>query len=126
MCPPESTAVPSMSYHFSLNTNINESILLLLTDAVAVEDIEVLGCGIISWKPPPGNELEELIYVVRFFDGPTYGTTDPTTGYRSLQQYFDTEDIGKQSAVAIDLPYGTTVYADVSAHVSMVYIRTYI
>ena len=90
---------------------------------MAVEDIEVLGCGIISWKPPPGNELEELNYVVKFFDGPTYGTTDPTTGYRSLQQYFGTDNIGKQSAVAIDLPYGTTVYADVSVCVSMVYIH---
>ena len=48
------------------SVHINDSILLL-ADAVAVDDIEVLGCGIISWRPPPGNELEELGYVVRFY-----------------------------------------------------------
>ena len=81
---------------------------------MAVDDIEVLGCGIISWRPPPGNELEDLGYVVRFFVGSTYATT---TGYRSNQQYVGTDDIGTQSAVAEDLPYGTTVYAEVSVHV---------
>ena len=93
------------------SVHINDSILLL---ADAVDDIEVLGCGIISWKPPPGNELEELGYVVRFFVGSTFATT---TGYRRNQQYVGTDDIGKQSAVAEDLPYGTTVYAEVSVHV---------
>ena len=95
------------------SVHINDSILLL-ADAVAVDDIEVLGCGIISWKPPPGNELEDLGYVVRFFVGSTYAAT---TGYRSNQQYVGTDDIGTQSAVAEDLPYGTTVYAEVSVHV---------
>ena len=95
------------------SVHINDSILLP-ADAVTVEDIEVLGCGIISWKPPPGNELEELGYVVRFFVGSTYATT---TGYRRNQQYVGTDDIGTQSAVAEDLPYGTTVYAEVSVHV---------
>ena len=95
------------------SVHINDSILLL-ADAVAVDDIEVLGCGIISWRPPPGNELEELGYVVRFFEGSTYAAT---TGYRRNQQYVGTDDIGKQSAVAEDLPYGTTVYAEVSVHV---------
>ena len=94
------------------SVHINDSILL--ADAVAVEDIEVLGCGIISWRPPPGNELEELGYVVRFFVGSTYATT---TGYRRNQQYVGTDDIGTQSAVAEDLPYDTTVYAEVSVHV---------
>ena len=88
---------------------------ILLADAVAVDDIEVLGCGIISWRPPPGNELEELGYIVRFFVGSTYAAT--TTGYRRNQQYVGSDDIGKQSAVAEDLPYGTTVYAEVSVHV---------
>ena len=72
----------------------------------------MLGCGIIAWKPPQGNELEELGYVVRFFEGSTFATT--TTGYRIVQQYIDTDDIGQRWAVAEDLPYGTTVYADVS------------
>ena len=84
---------------------------------MAVDDIEVLGCGIISWRPPPGNELEELGYIVRFFEGSTYAAT--TTGYRRNQQYVGTDDIGTQSAVAEDLPYGTstTVYAEVSVQV---------
>ena len=93
------------------SVHINDSILLL---ADAVDDIEVLGCGIISWRPPPGNELEELGYIVRFFEGSTYATT---TGYRRNQQYVGTDDIGTQSAVAEDLPYGTTVYAEVSVQV---------
>ena len=105
------------SYHvchvIAPSVHINGSILLL-ADAVTVEDIEVLGCGIISWRPPPGNELEELGYVVRFFEGSTYATT---TGYRRNQQYVGTDDIGKQWAVAEDLPYGTTVYAEVSGQV---------
>ena len=93
------------------SAHMNDSILLL-ADAMAVDDIEVLGCGIISWKPPPGNELEELGYIVRFFEGSTYADT---TGYRRNQSY--AVDFGRQSAVAEDLPYGTTVYAEVSVHV---------
>ena len=78
-----------------------------------MDDIEVLGCGIISWKPPRGNEdCGGLGYVVRFFDGETYVST-PSSGYRSLQRYFD--EIGRQWAVGEDLPTdGRTVYADVS------------
>ena len=86
---------------------------------MAVDDIEVLGCGIISWKPPPGNELEELGYIVRFFVGSTF---DTTTGYKRTQSYID--DIGKQWAVAEDLPYGTTVYAQVSVYLNV--LCTYI
>ena len=100
------------------SAHINDSILLLV-DAVAVDDIEVLGCGIISWRPPPGNELEELGYIVRFFVGSTYAAT---TGYRRNQQYIGTDDIGKQWAVAEDLPYGTTVYAEVSVYLNVTYI----
>ena len=99
------------------SVHINDSILLL-ADAVAVGDIEVLGCGIISWKPPPGNELEELGYIVRFFEGSTYAAT---TGYKRNQQYIGTDDIGKQWAVAEDLPYGTTVYAQVSVYLNVTY-----
>ena len=102
-----------MSCH-APSVHINDSILLL-ADAVAVDDIEVLGCGIIiSWRPPPGNELEELGYIVRFFVGSTFATT---TGYRRNQQYVGIDDIGTQSAVAEDLPYDTTVYAEVSGQV---------
>ena len=81
--------------------------------AVHIDDIEVLGCGIISWKPPRGNEdCGGLGYVVRFFDGESYLST-PSSGYRSLQRYFD--EIGRQWAVGEDLPTdGRTVYADVS------------
>ena len=112
-CPPPPTVVPSMSCH-APSVHINDSILLL-ADAVAVDGIEVLGCGIISWRPPPGNELEELGYIVRFFEGSAYAAT--TTGYRSNQQYIGTDDIGRQWAIAEDLPYNTTVYAEVSVHI---------
>ena len=84
--------------------------LLYDIDAVSTSDIEVLGCGIISWRPPPGNEGQELGYAVRFFDGDSY---DTSTGYRSIQRFF--EDTGRQWAVAEDLPTnGQPVYADVS------------
>ena len=67
----------------------------------------MLGCGVISWKPPRGNEGDQLGYVVRFSDDNSNG------GYRSLQRYF--EDIGRQWAVADNLPIdGRTVYAEVS------------
>ena len=102
------------------SVHINDSILLL-ADAVEADDIEVLGCGIISWRPPPGNELEELGYIVRFFEGSTYAGT---TGYRRILSYVGIDDIGRQWAVAEDLPYNTTVYAEVSGHIQCVYIYT--
>ena len=68
----------------------------------------MLGCGVISWKPPRGNEGDHLGYVVRFSDDNSDG------GYRSLQRYF--EDIGRQWAIADNLPTdGRTVYAEVSS-----------
>ena len=74
---------------------------------VHVDDIRVLGCGVISWKPPRGNEGDRLGYVVRFSDDKSNGR------YRSLQRYF--EDIGRQWAIADNLPTdGRTVYAEVS------------
>ena len=82
-------------------------IVFLYTGAVHVDDIQVLGCGIISWKPPRSNEGDQLGYIVRFSDDNSNG------GYRSLQRYF--EDIGRQWAVADNLPTdGRTVYAEVS------------
>ena len=76
------------------------------TGTVHVDDIQVLGCGVISWKPPRGNEGDLLGYVVRFTDG-------NSGGYSSLQRYFD--DIGRQWAVADNLPTdGRTVYAEVN------------
>ena len=79
----------------------------MYTGAVQVDDIQVLGCGIISWKPPRGNEGDRLGYIVRFSDDNSNG------GYRSLQRYF--EDIGRQWAVADNLPTDRRiVYAEVS------------
>ena len=81
-----------------------------VSEAVAAGDIAVLGCGVISWRPPPGNEGDRLGYVVRFFDGDTF---ESTTGYKRTQRYFD--DVGRQWAVAENLPTdGKKVYADVS------------
>ena len=73
----------------------------------------MLGCGILSWKPPRGNEGDQLGYVVRFYDEES--AANLSSGYRSLQQYF--EDIGRQWAVADNLPTdGRTIYADVSIY----------
>ena len=71
---------------------------------------KVLGCGVISWKPPPGNEGLKLSYVVRFFDGSTYDTTS-SSGYRRIQRNIE---IGRQWTRVNDIPDGRTVYADVS------------
>ena len=85
----------------------------LSTDPVHVDDIEVLGCGSMSWSPPRGNEGEPLGYAVRFFDGATYETS--FSGYRTILRMF--EDIGKQWATAENLPTdGRTVYASVSVY----------
>ncbi|CAI8007479.1 hypothetical protein GBAR_LOCUS5223, partial [Geodia barretti] len=73
----------------------------------AVNETKVLGCGVISWKPPPGNEGVKLSYVVRFFDGSTYETS--TSGYRSIQR---NSEIGRQWTRVNDIPDGRTVYAD--------------
>ena len=76
-------------------------------------EVEVLGCGVISWEPPPGNEGLALGYIVRFFDGASYEAS--ASGYRSAQRYFD--DIGRHWARAENMPTdGRTVYADVSVN----------
>ena len=80
---------------------------------MAVADVEVLGCGVIAWKPPQGNECEELTYIVRFFDGETYSTS--AGGYRTIQLNTNTDQTGRQWAIAEDFPTdGRTVRADVS------------
>lgn len=84
----------------------------VIVDAVNSDDIEVLGCGVISWKPPQGQEGVVLGYVVRFFDGSTYEASSGSGGYREIQRFF--EDYGRQWAIAANLPTdGRTVYADV-------------
>ena len=90
---------------------------VMLSNTVAVTDIEVLGCGRISWKPPQDNRCEELNYIVRFFDGPTYTSTSGSTGYKKIQCDIGTDAFGRQWAIAPDLPTdGRTVYADVSVY----------
>ena len=53
---------------------IHLGIMALCVISGAVNETKALGCGLISWKPPPGNEGLKLSYVVRFFDGSTYDT----------------------------------------------------
>ncbi|CAI8007483.1 hypothetical protein GBAR_LOCUS5223, partial [Geodia barretti] len=76
----------------------------------AVNETKVLGCGVISWKPPPGNEGVKLSYIVRFFDGSTYETS--ASGYRRIQRNLE---IGRQWTRVNDIPDGRTVYADIRA-----------
>ena len=97
----------------SLHRESTDSLIMLQSlDAVHVDDIKVLGCGILSWKPPRGSEGEELGYVVRYFDGETYDSTSGGS-YKRIHCYF--EGIGRQWDIAEELPTdGRTVYADVS------------
>ncbi|CAI8023887.1 hypothetical protein GBAR_LOCUS13935, partial [Geodia barretti] len=76
----------------------------------AVNETKVLGCGLISWKPPPGNEGLKLSYIVRFFDGGTYETS--ASGYRRIQRNIE---IGRQWTRVNNIPDGRTVYADIRA-----------
>ena len=93
-----------------------------LTITGAVTEALALGCGIISWKPPPGDEGLALNYVIRFFDGSSY--SDSASSYRTIQRH--PEDIGRHWARAENIPTdGRIVYADVSTkHLfSIVFIR---
>ncbi|CAI8023886.1 hypothetical protein GBAR_LOCUS13935, partial [Geodia barretti] len=78
----------------------------------AVNETKVLGCGLISWKPPPGNEGLKLSYIVRFFDGGTYETS--ASGYRRIQRNIE---IGRQWTRVNNIPDGRTVYADIPLYV---------
>ena len=87
-------------------------------------EVEVLGCGVISWKPPSGNEGLALGYIVRFFDGATYDASG--SGYRSAQRYLD--DIGRHWARAENMPTdGRTIYVDVSTNnpLCILFIRAF-
>ena len=84
-------------------------IIALCAISGAVNETRVLGCGVISWKPPPGNEGVKLSYVVRFFDGGTYDTSP--SGYKKIHRDIE---IGRQWTRVNDIPDGRTVYADVS------------
>jgi len=81
--------------------------LSLSPGSVSTDDIQVLGCGVVSWKPPANTGGERPGYAIRFFDGDTYETST----YREVQRYFD--DPGRQWAVAASLPSTRPIYADV-------------
>jgi len=70
----------------------------------------VLGCGIVSWKPPANIGGEMPGYVIRFFDGDTY----ETSSYTNIQRYFD--DPERRWAEAANLPSTRPIYADVCYH----------
>ena len=82
--------------------------VLLLSGAVHVDNITVLGCGVISWKPPRDTGGELPGYIVRFFDGATY----ENSVYKEIQRSF-VDDPGRQWAIGENLPSGRTAYADV-------------
>ena len=75
---------------------------------VDVNDIHVLGCGIVGWKPPANTGGEMPGYAIRFFDGQSYETSQ----YQEIQLYFD--DPNRRWAVATNLPKSINVYVDVS------------
>ena len=75
---------------------------------MSVSNITVLGCGIVSWKPPANIGGEMPGYAIRFFDGVTY----PTSQYKEIHRHFD--DPNRRWAVAKHLPSSRTVYVDVN------------
>ena len=91
----------------------------LLSGAVHIDDITVLGCGAISWKPPRDTGGELPGYIVRFFDGATYDTSRSED--REIQRSF-VDDPGRQWAIAENLPSGRTVYADVGAEYALIWL----
>ena len=64
---------------------LNSEKLFLSPGAVSTVNITVLGCGVVSWKPPAVTGGEMPGYVIRFFDGDTY----ETSRYKEIQRYFD-------------------------------------
>ena len=92
--------------------------VFLLSGAVYIDDITVLGCGVISWKPPRDSGGELPGYIVRFFDGVTY---ENSGGYKEIQRSF-VDDPGRQWAIAENLPSGRTVYADVGAEYALIWL----
>ena len=83
------------------------SLSLSHSGAVSTDNIHVLGCGIVSWKPPANTGGEMPGYAVRFFDGDTY----ETSSYREIQHYFD--DPERRWAVAANLSTARPIYVDV-------------
>ena len=79
----------------------------LLSGTVSVSNITVIGCGIVSWKPPADTGGEMPGYAIRFFDSQTY----ETSRYKEIHRHFD--DPNRRWAVAANLPSGGTVYVDV-------------
>ena len=82
--------------------------LSLLPGVVNISNITVLGCGIVSWKPPANAGGEMPGYAIRFFDGSTY----PTSQYKEIHRHF--HDPNRRWAVAKNLPRSRTVYVDVN------------
>ena len=78
-----------------------------LPGVVSVGNITVLGCGIVSWKPPADTGREMPGYAIRFFDGQTYESSQ----YKEIQRHFD--DPNRRWAIVANLPSGRTVYVDV-------------
>ena len=93
--------------------------VLLLSGTVHIDDITVLGCGAISWKPPQDTGGELPGYIVRFFDGATYETSRSED--REIQRSF-VDDPGRQWAISENLPSGRTVYADVGAEYALIWL----
>ena len=109
--PPTSQCEPPL-YDYILNSLYSDEYgecfsLSLFPGAVSTSDIQVFGCGVVSWEPPANTGGEMPGYVIRFFDGDTYETST----YREIQRYFD--DPGRQWAVAANLPSTRPIYADV-------------
>ena len=74
-----------------------------------MEQVVVMGCGVIGWMPPPVTGGEIPGYVIRFFDGEEYsGST-----YKNVQRYMNDPDRRWTAAENLPSDCSTTIYVDV-------------
>jgi hypothetical protein len=72
----------------------------------SVTEIEVLGCGVLAWKPPADTGNEDPGYAVKFYDS--------NANYKEVHRFFDDPSI--RWAKARSLPRNIRpIYADVQA-----------
>ena len=81
--------------------------IIIILSTGTVTETEVLGCGVLAWKPPSNRGNGQPGYVVRFFDGNTYETSN----YREILRFF--EDPDRRWARPESMPSTRPIYADV-------------
>lgn len=91
-----------------MSTNYYLAIFLF---AGVVEDVTVVGCCRVMWRPPRDTGGERPGYAIRFFDGETYSSSD----YKRIVRSFDDPD--RTFVTMADCPTDRVIYADVSTYI---------